>query len=303
MDFFVKEGWIQSHLEPKEFLKRFEERFREHADSNDILLHNPLSNEYLRLPYSYRGSKEYRDKLDNKLENLKDWIEMENKTLIHLRLSPRVDNYTSSLESYLKVRDIWNNLNNALTKKLKRKDNIEDNFEYFKVPEPTDKGHIHLHILIPTDRPYLVDKSWLDKYWYDHNLGDQAGVWIERIESRDKTGRKTLDYITKYLNKTTNNPYWSGLLRITRSKGYSCSKKVSLAMNTDHWVESFDNIGDLVDSLAIDFGRPTKTHSWEFVGAFDSSFLDWADYRNLDPPDLVDLYADTVRARNLEDPS
>lgn len=290
LDFCFDSLNTQSIIEPKEFLKEFEENYKEHADQKSILLYNEDYG-YLRLPYVYRGSGHYRAELIDKIDKLGNWVDNNGLNLIHIRLSPKTYDSDSSLRSLMDLRNIKNNLLTALRSKL-------GTLNYLMTLEPNKKGHAHIHLLVFTKKNYLIDKSWLDRYWKDHSLGSEAGVWINSVKSRNGSDRNTIKYAMKYITKTHDNKYWSGLLRLTRTRSFTASQKVSSVMSSQTYFDP-DFLDGMIPSLAV--GRLTQTRDFDFVGCFRSWVSDYLDsFPKKDPPSPDELKSFASHLRWVE---
>ncbi len=293
IDYNVNSNNGQSVIEPKEFLKEFEENYKEYVDNKSIVLHNDDFG-YLRLPYVYRGSNHYRSRLIDKIDKLGNWIDNNDLNMVHIRLSPQTFEGDSALRSLMDLRNIKNNLLSALRSKV-------GNLEYMMTLEPNKKGHAHIHLLVFTKKDYLIDKSWLNQYWKDHGLGSKAGVWINKVKSREGSDDQAIKYMTKYITKTHDNKYWSGLLRLTRTRSYTSSRLVTSALNSQTYFDDEFLSGMIPSSLAV--GRLIQTQKFEYVGCFRSwvgDFLDQFSDDDPPPPDELKSTASDLRfAENL----
>ena len=116
----------------------------------------------------------------------------------------------------------WHKLLDVLRKRLK-KQGIE--LDYIKVYEPTEKGIIHVHVVLfltkfpmKDSKVFLIDKKELDELWglgYTWLGWEENGhkmIWLPLKHSGNRNVKKALAYIFKYISKAHHNVLFASLI-------------------------------------------------------------------------------------------
>jgi len=306
---------------PAEFLTHTYLAYLDHARKRKIVLKKIEGKEdaddYLVLPYRYRGSKEYMGRSIHKFERLRKWAQDTDQMFIHITLSPQTTLFDSQVDCLFSMRDKRNTLLQYL------RDKVDGKLEYIWVMEPTERGFPHFHLLVFA--PWIPEIEDLAQWWEDNGLGEKQGVDWSKPYDPQRAGR-IVGYLTKYLSKTfgkmamgedyaegvdtgdglTDFPkcpggnkkllLWSAILWITRSRSYSASEGISEVMNED--TEEGGEVNGLVEA-------EIKSR-YEYIGAlqeseievveedFGGDFLEYFNARCRRPPDSNDRWQDAI---------
>ena len=95
--------------------------------------------------------------------------------------------------------------------------------------------------------PWLYSKEAIDKWWRDHGLGTESGVWIERFKG---SPRKVISYILKYITKTHESPEWNAILTLTRKRSWGMSRDFS-SLAPPKGVEQFQLIWVYMGTVSV----------------------------------------------------
>lgn len=204
---------------PAEFLREFEERKQAHYDGQFMVYHSSKYG-YISVPMVCRGSRAYRARVGDNFDWLKDFMAAYKLPAVHCRLSPEARYGKSPLDSLLDMYGLINKFISYVESRLGYRP------LYLWCKEPTKRGHCHYHVLF-IGQDWLLPKEEIDAWFKKQGLGDARGVYIEALRACPQTYDKVVGYLVKYVSKPSADPYWAGLLSLTRAREWGMSNRLS----------------------------------------------------------------------------
>ena len=231
-----------------EFLRGVSQGYESLVSDKSILLHDG-GEQFLRLPYVHRGSKEYRNKIRNKFHAIAR--NFSGRSVIFLTVSPR--GAGSPYSSFLQMKELMNPFMSWIQERMGYRPRYVWSFE------PTQRGYPHFHMVLEA---YLLPEPNDIVGWFKSKGMDigPSGVELKRVTKNHK--RQVVAYLMKYISKQVENPEWAGLLFLTKLRSWSCSRSLGLSP-TEGRLDQF------------------KEKVWIFIGIFHQRILSMV----LDHPD------------------
>lgn len=240
----------------------------------------------LALPKKHRFCKSYQKMVREKFNRLMPYLLSEYRFMFFLTLTvnPTFDLiYTMNLIS--KQFDI---VMNILKKRLNRK-GIK--MGYLKVYEPTEKGIIHVHLIIFVDKlpkkggkVLLIDKKELDEIWglgYTWLGMEYKGKRYIWLPLNKRFSGVVIRYVLKYISKAHNNLLFASLIwRKGKGSGlrsFTSSRDISSAMAKRDPPKGFVVVyrGWVWDVPDVNFPLTFNGHTVDNVGILEELLDRW----------------------------
>lgn len=249
--------WID---QPSDYLAEFSEKKIQYYLGRSMVYWD--GEKYLLIPLTVRGTKKYQAKIGRKFDLLKDFMAENNLPAVHVRLSPYAPYGASQLDSLLGMKETLNPFLSFIQKKIGLRP------LYVWAVEPTERGHCHYHILF-IGMNYLMQKHYLDEWFESRGLGNKSGVWIENLRDSKEASEKILGYLIKYISKPSKDPYWSGLLGLTRKREWGMSSRLRFKLIKFQEERKRPSV----------FTCTVKSNSnlqstWEYIGTYDNVLIE-----------------------------
>ena len=240
----------------------------------------------LALPKRHRFCKSYQKKVREKFNQLIPYLLSEYRFMFFLTLTvnPTFDLiYTMNL-----ISKQFEALINILKKRLKRK-GIK--MGYLKVYEPTEKGIIHVHLIIFVDKlpkrggePFLIDKKELDEIWglgYTWLGMEYKGKRYIWLPLNKRYSEVVIRYVLKYISKAHKNLLFASLIW-RKGKGgglrsFTSSRDISSAMAKRDPPKGFVVVyrGWVWEVPDVDFPLIFNGHTVDNVGILEELLDRW----------------------------
>ena len=252
------------------------------------IVEGEVEDRFIRLafPKKHRFCKSYQKKVCEKFNQLTPYLLSEYRFMFFLTLTvnPTFDLiYTMHL-----ISKQFEALINILKKRLKRKG---VKMGYLKVYEPTEKGIIHVHLIIFVDKlpkegskPFLIDKKELDEIWglgYTWLGMEYKGKRYIWLPLNKRHSEVVIRYVLKYISKAHKNLLFASLIW-RKGKGgglrsFTTSRDISSAMTFKDPPKGFVVVyrGWVWDVPDVNFPLTFNGHTVDNVGTLEELLDRW----------------------------
>lgn len=255
-----------------------------------VTLYNEEERRYSLSPVKVRGTPAYERQVRRKIRRIADYVVSRDVALQFVTFSAWAPEGLSPWEMLQR----WDGFVNSFFSWLQAKTGVR--YHYIWAIEPTKRGYCHIHLIL-LDCEHL-DYDAVFAWWYSQPVGygsNHHALRIDRVAPNGEQYAKVVGYLTKYLSKSYTDPFWSGLLALTRRREWGCSNR--LMELVEEWEES----------TGVRPSWSVKTNSkWKCYGLLDRLLVESIlDARKGDvplPADLVsEIYSIKGVARSIMD--
>lgn len=231
---------------PANFLADFVEAREKYYSDKCLTLYDVQDSRWLCLPVKVRGTYEYEKMVKRRFRALAGYAVSTQESMVFATFASRAPEGLSPFEMLKR----WDGFVNSLTSFLYQRNGKRHHYVW--AIEPTKRGYCHLHmIFFGCTKRELVDYDSLVQWWENKGMGDYHGVRLDEVHQDKETYAKVVGYLTKYLSKSVTDPFWSGMLALTRRREWGVSNGLSKLVQ--EWSENEDSVSS----------RSVKTNSKE----------------------------------------
>lgn len=191
------------------------------AEGSYMVLWNTTEREYTAIPTVIRGMGEYQARKGDKIEKIGKLAEEEFSVASLVTLSPKTPEGKSPVQTLLLMTEVINKFNAYL-----REHTGLDLDKYVWAAEPTERGHLHYHIVyLGVDlKAHLRNiHRELGLWWEEKGYGESQGVDLQ-VARGTKAKKAVLGYLVGYLNAQNNEDWFNGMVYLAGKRTFQTSQ-------------------------------------------------------------------------------